>query len=86
MARKPRSAKPEPLDKGKMAGHGDSVKNAYTEARRIAPGCQHMLGCKCDTPFWLRDATAREIRHEEIYIRTGWVPGCLHPIKSAKVK
>ena len=47
--------------------------NAYTDPRKTALGCQHRLGCKCETPFWLREPTPREVKFEEIYIRTGFV-------------
>lgn len=47
----------------------NSMQNAYTEARKIAPGCQHILGCKCETPFWLREPTARELAFESRIIR-----------------
>jgi hypothetical protein len=39
-------------------------KNAYTDTRRIQPGCEHRLGCKCETPFWLRERTTSEIEFE----------------------
>jgi hypothetical protein len=56
----------------RMADSKSPDVNAYTDARKIAPGCQHRLGCKCETPFWLRDPTPREVKFEEIYIRTGF--------------
>jgi hypothetical protein len=40
------------------------VRNAYVDPRKISPGCQHLLGCKCETPFWLRDPTPRELEFE----------------------
>ena len=40
---------PESLD---VAG---AVKYASTHARRVSPGCPHLLGnCKCDVPHYLR--------------------------------
>lgn len=30
-------------------------------ARRIQPGCMHMLGCKCDPPMWLREPSPAEL-------------------------
>lgn len=51
------------MAKPKVADHIHDV-NAYTDARKIFPGCQHMLGCKCTTPFWLRDPTMRELNFE----------------------
>jgi hypothetical protein len=34
--------------------------NAYRRPRKTQPGCQHMLGCKCEAPFWLRQPSAAE--------------------------
>lgn len=39
----------------------DRPLDAYTIPRRIQPGCQHQLGCKCDPPYWLRDPTPVEL-------------------------
>lgn len=36
------------------------IIDAYRFARRINEGCQHMLGCCCDPPFWLRPPTPAE--------------------------
>lgn len=75
MARNPKGklSQREAMGGGKMAGDSNAIeRNAYIDAPKIAPGCQHMLGCKCDTPFWLRDPTRREVKFEEIYIRTGF--------------
>lgn len=41
-----------------------SLRNAYVNARRVQPGCEHRLGCKCDPPFWLRDRTEPEKEFE----------------------
>jgi hypothetical protein len=41
--------------------------NAYTDSRIVRPGCQHMLGCKCEIPFWLREQTPRETEFENRY-------------------
>jgi hypothetical protein len=38
--------------------------DAYRRARVIREGCKHMLGCKCDPPYWLRASTAAEQAHE----------------------
>lgn len=35
--------------------------DAYRYPRRIQPGCQHQLGCKCDAPYWLREPTPAEL-------------------------
>lgn len=35
--------------------------NAYQHQRLIRPGCEHRLGCKCDTPYWLRPSTPSEL-------------------------
>lgn len=35
--------------------------DAFRFPRRIQPGCQHQLGCKCDPPYWLRQPTAAEL-------------------------
>jgi hypothetical protein len=35
--------------------------DAYRYPRRIQPGCQHILGCKCDAPYWLREPTPAEL-------------------------
>lgn len=39
--------------------------NSYRRARRISPGCQHNLGCRCDPPYWLRPSTPEEEAIEE---------------------
>ena len=38
--------------------------NAYRKARKINPGCQHLLGCKCEPPYWLRESTQAETEIE----------------------
>lgn len=43
------------------------ILDAYTQPRRLTPGCQHQLGCKCDPPYWLRPSTGVEFYHEERY-------------------
>jgi len=68
MARNPKGklSQREAMGGGKMAGDSNAIeRNAYTEPRRIVPGCQHMLGCKCDAPYWLREPTRREINFEQ---------------------
>lgn len=37
-------------------------EDAYTRARRVAEGCQHLpfMRCKCGVPFWLREASKAE--------------------------
>jgi len=47
----------------------DRIIDAYRYPRRIQPGCQHMLGCKCDPPYWLRNPTPAELAR--------WVPEVL---------
>jgi len=37
--------------------------DAYCHAREVRDGCQHMLGCRCDVPFWLREPTPAELEH-----------------------
>lgn len=37
------------------------VIDAFNEPRRIIEGCQHRLGCRCDTPFWLRKESPAEL-------------------------
>jgi len=37
------------------------IVDAYQFARRIQPGCLHMLGCKCDPPYWLRPPSPQEL-------------------------
>jgi hypothetical protein len=44
-------------------------RNAYAQARQLAPGCQHQLGCRCDTPYWLRESTVAEDLWAERFIR-----------------
>lgn len=43
--------------------------NAFTEPRKVQPGCQHQLGCKCEVPYHLRPSTPEERRIEERYQR-----------------
>jgi hypothetical protein len=38
--------------------------DAYAIPRRLAPGCQHNLGCKCDPPYWLRPSSPAEQERE----------------------
>lgn len=38
--------------------------DAYRYPQKVALGCQHQLGCKCDPPYWLRDSTPAEEAHE----------------------
>ena len=40
-------------------------RNAYREGREIRPGCQHNLGCRCSTPYHLRESTPAEQAIEE---------------------
>lgn len=39
----------------------DHPVDAYHYPRRVQEGCQHRLGCKCETPFWLRDFSPAEL-------------------------
>lgn len=48
---------------------GFPVKDAFSQPRRLAPGCQHQLGCKCDPPFWLRSMTQVERAKAYHYFR-----------------
>lgn len=48
----------------------EPARNAYTEPRRIQPGCTHHLGCKCDVPYHLRESTLSEKRFEA----RAWLP------------
>ena len=46
--------------------------DAYRRARRIQPGCQHVMACRCDPPYWLRPSSAIELVMEQaIYGRRG---------------
>lgn len=35
--------------------------NAYARPRQVREGCQHILGCRCEPPYWLRLPTATEL-------------------------
>jgi hypothetical protein len=35
-------------------------RNAFIDPQRLAPGCQHKEGCRCDPPWWLRQPTEDE--------------------------
>lgn len=39
--------------------------NAYTQPRKVKPGCEHRLGCACDAPYWLRQSTPAEQAFEK---------------------
>ena len=39
--------------------------DAYRHPRHVHEGCQHRLGCKCETPFWLRDFSPVELARIE---------------------
>lgn len=41
------------------------MMDAYTRARRVAPGCTHQLACRCEAPYWLRPPTTIELAREE---------------------
>jgi len=41
------------------------MMDAYRRPRRVAQGCQHQLGCRCEPPYWLREPTAIELAREE---------------------
>jgi hypothetical protein len=34
--------------------------DAYSRPRKVQPGCQHHLGCKCEPPYWLRPSSPIE--------------------------
>lgn len=53
-----------------MADNGNDLKNAYTDPLKVVAGCQHRLGCKCEIPFWLREATPRELAFESRIVTT----------------
>lgn len=40
------------------------ARNAYVDAPVSRPGCEHRLGCRCTTPFWLRERTEEERESE----------------------
>lgn len=40
----------------------ERVIDAYRFPRRVAEGCEHRLGCKCDPPYWLRPPSPDEER------------------------
>ena len=40
--------------------------DAYRYPQNVRPGCQHMLGCKCAPPYWLRDSTPDEEVREKL--------------------
>ncbi len=37
------------------------VIDAYRQPQRVKEGCQHLLGCKCTPPYWLRPPTPAEL-------------------------
>jgi len=43
----------------------DNPVDAYRNAREVRPGCQHNLGCRCGTPYHLRESTEAERRKEQ---------------------
>lgn len=43
------------------------MMDAYRRARVVKDGCNHQLGCKCESPFWLRLPTAIEEETQEWY-------------------
>jgi len=42
-------------------------RDAYATKREERPGCQHQLGCRCDTPYHLRPSTRPEQQREAAY-------------------
>ncbi len=44
---------------------GNRQVDAYRQPRRVRPGCQHQLGCRCQPPFWLRDFSLAELARIE---------------------
>lgn len=34
----------------------DKVRKPFNSVNQTRPGCQHLLGCKCERPYWLLDA------------------------------
>lgn len=44
---------------------GERPVDAYRNPRRVAEGCQHRLGCRCDIPFWLRPFSPAELARIE---------------------
>lgn len=43
----------------------DHPVDAYRYPRRTAEGCQHRMGCRCETPFWLRPFSEAELARIE---------------------
>lgn len=39
--------------------------DAYTKPSIYKTGCQHRFGCRCETPYWLRESTPIEQRKEQ---------------------
>lgn len=42
----------------------ERIINAFVYARKVQPGCEHRLYCKCDVPYWLRESTLPELVRE----------------------
>lgn len=51
--------------------------NAYTDARKVAEGCVHGLGCKCGIPYHLRHSTQSELATEERMVPANSVEAAL---------
>lgn len=47
------------------------MKDAFSQPRRVNPGCQHGLGCGCDIPHHLRPSTPIELFKEARYAKVG---------------
>lgn len=42
--------------------------DAYRYPQQLQPGCQHLLGCKCTPPYWLRDSSpAEQLREQKLF-------------------
>lgn len=41
------------------------IVDAYSRPRRMTEGCQHRMGCRCETPFWLREFSPAELARIE---------------------
>ena len=55
------------MGRGEVSGEGGwrldperAAAHARTHGRRLAPGCQHRLGCRCEPPHHVRCDFVRE--------------------------
>lgn len=47
-----------------------SDPDAYRHPQQVRPGCQHLLGCRCVPPYWLRASSPIEAAREA-WLRQG---------------